>query len=492
MTRRKAGALFAGALGLAALPSSLRAASSRFATPRSFSWQGLVRQARDLAVREYSAPEKPANLPTDFDAFGKLAYGRAGSLGGNVRLFPAARGIAEHSVALHLVDGGQARRLVETDGLFVGGASADPAGFRVMEAGQAGDWLAFLGASYFRASGSRNQYGLSARGIAVDTGTGRPEEFPAFTAFWIEPVDNDHVRIFALLDGPSLAGAYAFDCRKNGEGVEQNVQASLFFRRDIERLGIAPATSMYWYDQHDARSGWRPEIHDSDGLAIWSGTGEHIWRPLENPDEARVTSFRADRVKGFGLMQRDQAFDHFQDDGAFYDRRPSLWIEPDDDWGPGKVMLYEMPTDNETQDNIAAFWVSDQTARRGERRDIGYTLTWAFSAPSEVTNARCVDMFEGPAGRPGEPPTAGARKYVFDFAGPVLTGQGRDAGIDAVTDLPSDALLSLSAYPVAGAEARWRVMLDVKLSAVPRPEIRLYLRRGTAALSETVIKMVKP
>ncbi|KHK93596.1 glucan biosynthesis protein D [Novosphingobium malaysiense] len=491
MTRREASAWLAAAIGMATFPMSLEAASGRFGPPEAFSWEWLVKQARRLAATGYSAPGPARHQATDFDAFGKLAYGPAETVDGTIRLFPAGKGIAPHAVAIHLVANGRARQLIDTRGLFVGNKSVDPAGFRVMAASGASDWLAYLGASYFRAAGSRNQYGLSARGVAIDTGTGNPEEFPVFTSFWIEPLGAAHVRIHALLDGPSLAGAYAFDCRNDAGGVQQDVRASLFLRRDIDRLGIAPATSMYWYDQHDTRADWRPEIHDSDGLSIWSGTGERIWRPLENTPNARVTTFRADRVKGFGLMQRDQVFDHYQDDGAFYDRRPSLWVEPSRDWGAGSVMLYEMPTDTETQDNVVAFWVADAPARRGERRDLAYRLTWTSRDPVDDGNARCVDVFEGPAGRPGDPPVKGARKYVFDFVGSVLAGQGRNAGIDAATDLPDEAVLALAAYPVAGIDARWRVMVDLRPSAAPRPEFRLYLRRGATALSETVIKMIE-
>ncbi|MEJ2409274.1 MAG: glucan biosynthesis protein [Novosphingobium sp.] len=491
LTRRAASALLATALGLAVLPAPIRAAArGRFEAPRAFSWRGLAERARRLAAAAYVAPEPAPHPAPDFDSFGKLAYGPAEALDGTIRLFPAGRNIAEHVVAIHLLEDGHARRLIDTQGLFAGGMAADPAGFRIMDQSGASDWLAFLGASYFRTAGSRDQYGLSARGVAIDTGTGGPEEFPAFTAFWLEPLGPDRIRIYALLDGPSLTGAYAFDCRRGADGVYQDVRARLYFRRDIARLGIAPASSMYWYDQHDVRADWRPEIHDSDGLAIWSGTGERIWRPLENAPGARVNVFRADHPKGFGLMQRDQTFDHYQDDGAFYDRRPSLWVEPSGDWGTGSVMLYEMPTGGETQDNIAAFWISDTPVRRGERRDVAYRLHWTSRDPSKGENARCVDMFEGPAGRPGEQQVAGARKYVFDFAGPVLAGLGRGAGIVAATDLPAGAVIASAAYPVAGMDARWRVMLDVRRQAPSQHEFRLYLRRGNAALSETVIKAI--
>lgn len=491
-SRRDASGLLLGALGLAAIPAKLMAASERFGPAKAFSWDKLVEQARKLAASEYRDRPASANAAPDFDAFGKLTYGAAEALFGTVRLFPTGKGVADRPVAIHFLEKGKARELVDTSGLYVGGARADAAGFRILDTGGQTDWMAFLGASYFRSSGSRNQYGLSARGIAVDTGTGRAEEFPAFTAFWLEPAANGRLKIYALLDGPSLSGAFAFDCAKTAEGVVQDVRASLFFRRDIKRLGIAPASSMYWYDQHDQRADWRPEIHDSDGMAIWSGTGERVWRPLENPKDARVTVLRASSPKGFGLMQRDQMFDHYQDDGAFYDRRPSLWVEPRGDWGEGSVMLYEMPTDGETQDNVAAFWTPDAPARAGGQRELAYRLTWTSREPSIAGEdiARCIDMFEGPAGKPGFAALRDARKFVFDFSGAVLDGLTRADGVEAATDLPADALIAAAAYPVEGSPGRWRVMLDVRHDAAPRPEFRVYLKRGSAALSETVIKML--
>lgn len=496
LARREFSGLLALVAGLAAFPRVTEAAvQPKFAAPRPFSWDTLVQQARELAGRPWTAPTTSPHAAADFDAAGRLTYGQAQALGGNVRLFPTTRGTSPHAVKLHLVENGAARELIDARGLFVGGKQGDPAGFRVMTADQRSDWMAYLGASYFRASGSRDQYGLSARGIAIDTALPKAEEFPAFTEFWIENLAADHVRIHALLEGPSVTGAYAFDCRKAAVGVTQDVRAALFFRRDIERLGAAPITSMFWYDQSDSakRGDWRPEIHDSDGLALWSGSGERIWVPLSNPAVNRTNALRADRVKGFGLLQRDQAFDHYQDDGAFYDRRPSLWVEPQGDWGAGTVMLYRMPTDAETQDNIAAFWVSDQPAKAGQSREFAYRMTWTSQDPSTGTAARCVDSWQGRAGRPGDTPTGQeARKFVFDFEGPALKGLGRDSGVTAATNLPAKALLHSAAYPVAGQEGRWRVTLDVQPSAVPSPEFRVYLKRGEQALSETVIQGVQP
>jgi glucans biosynthesis protein len=485
--------LFATIAAASALPGGVaRAAAGRLGAPTAFSWNALVERARALATKPFAETPDSQRTAADYDAAVRLTYGEAQAIAGNVRLLPATKGTAPKPVSIAVVAGGQAREIVDTSGLFVGNQNTDPVGFRVMDASNRSDWLAFQGASYFRSSGSRDQYGLSARAVAVDTGLAK-EEFPGFTHFWIEQTGIDRVRVHALIDGPSLVGAYAFDCRKDGNGVTQDVTAVLFLRKNVEQLGLAAASSMFWYDQSSpsGRRDWRPEIHDSDGLAIWAGNGERIWRPLQNPQVARLHSLRAASPKGFGLLQRDQAFDHYQDDGVFYDRRPSLWVEPKGDWGAGAVCLFEMPTPLETLDNIAMFWRSDKPALAGERRDFAYRLSWTSKDPTADAGSRCVDLHEGPGGIPGSPPLSGVRKFVFDFAGAALIGLDRSSGVTPGTDLPKGAIVSAVAYPIAGSEARWRVMIDVKIGNLTQTQFRVFLKRGNTALSETVIKSLQ-
>lgn len=489
VTKSGLGALlmaFAGrALGEAAIPG-------RFGPARRFSWDDLVAQAQARARRPY-ARQIAAHAVPDFDTHVRLSYDPAEMVAGRLRLFPAKVDTAPDAVNIHVVENGMARAIVDTHGLFGGGQSADVAGFRVMEAHGGGDWLASLGASYFRAVGPTGQYGLSARAIAVNTAMPGPEEFPAFTDFWIEQKGADHLLIHAMVDGPSLCGAYAFDITRTGAGVEHGVRTALFVRRDIARLGVAPITSMFDFDQsaRPAHDDWRPEVHDSDGLAIHTGTGERIWRPLDNPPGPRVHMLRADGVKGFGMIQRDITFDHYQDDLNFYNRRPSLWVTPEGDWGPGAVMLYEMNTISENVDNMAAMWISDRPARAGERRDFAYRLRWGQGDLVGDANAVCVNHFIGPGGVPGADPIAGATRYVFDFSGTSLRGLTRDSKVEAVTDLGA-AMIMANVFPVEGQSGLWRVVMDVRVEGLKQNEFRLFLRRAGGALSETVIKTVRP
>ncbi|MEH3099625.1 glucan biosynthesis protein [Sphingomonas adhaesiva] len=471
---------------LTALPFAARAAPGA-GTP--FSWNIVQQRAAALARQPYRPPTPVAAAAAiDFDAVGAIRFRPDRTLTGNIRLFPLGNG-ATLPVAINIVEGGRARAVAFSPDLFEAKASVPPgfAGFRIMEPGRESDWLAFLGATYFRAAGSQDQYGLSARAVAIDTGLDGREQFPRFTEFWIEPTGTRHV-IYALLDGESVTGACRFTSTHDG-GVMQDVSVVLHLRRDIARLGIAPATSMFWYDDRAQRGAtdWRPEIHDSDGLAIWNAGGERLWRPLRNPARPTTDSFAATDVRGFGLIQRDRAFDHYQDDGAFYDRRPDLWVEPRGTWGAGEIMLYAFPTTSETVDNVAAFWVPAAPARAGQRLQFDYRLRWTSQDPSADRGARVVDARVGNAGRPGAAAVAGARKLVVDYQGDGLIGLTRDSGVVADLSIAHGRLLASAAYPVVGQRDRWRVTADIAPDPNATADVRLFLRRGAAALGETLL-----
>ncbi|MCH6257109.1 glucan biosynthesis protein G [Puniceicoccaceae bacterium K14] len=239
--------------------------------------------------------------------------------------------------------------------------------------------VSFLGASYFRALGKDMHYGLSARGLAVDTGLSRAEEFPRFTRFWLgKPLGNsESMTIYALLDSKSVTGAYQFTIVP-GETTRVDVKCSLYMREAVESLGIAPLTSMFWFGENSAikPSDYRPEVHDSDGLLIESSNGQQIWRPLDVGPQSRHAYYEQTQLNGFGLLQRDRAFDSYEDLEAEYHKRPSVWVEPKGDWGKGHVRLLELPTDSEFDDNVVAFWESEKTPKQGENLIYEYSLHW--------------------------------------------------------------------------------------------------------------------
>jgi glucans biosynthesis protein len=471
---------------------------------RPFSFERLKAQARELAAQPYRPPPSPtADLAhaIDYDAFGQVSYRPEATLwrkDQGVRLFPMNRG-ARTPVALHVVAGGVARPVAYSPALFDMpadspirrlGAKAGFGGFRLMNPDDTTDWAAYLGASYFRAADPFNQYGLSARGLAIDTATPGPEEFPVFTSFWIEHPAGAGLVVYALLDGPSVTGAFRIAHDRGPAGLKQRITTQLNFRKPVARLGAAPLTSMYWYGLNDRTPAddWRPQIHDSDGLAIWTGAGERIWRPLRNPSRVTTSSFLDHGPRGFGLMQRNRNFADYQDDGVFYERRPSAWVEPLGDWGAGSVQLVEIPTASETDDNIVAFWTPAEAPARGTRLDLDYRLHWTAEEPGPVGVAKVIATRSGHGGRPGRPVRAGRRKFVIDFAGGAL-GDLRRGDAEAVVSSSGAPPIEAAAYPVVG-QGVWRLMFDIE----PRPgvtDLRAYLRRGGEALSETWVYQVE-
>ncbi|PJI84261.1 glucans biosynthesis protein [Yoonia maricola] len=263
------------------------------------------------------------------------------------------------------------------------------------------EFAVFQGASYFRAIGTGDIYGLSARGLAIDTGEESGEEFPAFRSFWIErpAPGSDSFVVHALLDSPSCTGAYKFTIT-HGQPLIMDVEATLLPRVDIGHVGIGPLTSMFQFDEtnRDRFSDFRPAVHDSDGLLIHNGGDETIWRPLANPKTLQISAFRDNNPKGFGLMQRARAFGDFADLFALYHQRPGLWVEPGEGWGRGAVTLIEIPTDDEIYDNIVAYWRPDGGLAAGQEHKMTYRMIWgddsAFGSGLRVLNTRIGAAFE--------------------------------------------------------------------------------------------------
>jgi periplasmic glucans biosynthesis protein len=363
------------------------------------------------------------------------------------------------------------------------------AGFRIHAAINRPDYMdevaVFLGASYFRALGKDMRYGLSARGLAVNTGEPGGEEFPAFEEFWIErPAPQAKtLTVYALLNGPSVTGAYRFLITPGSETVMQ-VKAAIYCRKKPAVFGVAPLTSMYAHGENVgwSRDDFRPEVHDSDGLLMQTGAGEWIWRPLVNPPKMRVTSFMDESPKGFGLLQRDRDFGHYDDLEAYYHMRPSAWIEPVGNWGAGAVRLVELPTPDETNDNIVAFWVPAQLPAEGEAFSVEYRLHWMMDPAGRPPAGFATSTRQGKViGHPER------RLFVVEFAGNYLNGEPTDADIHPVVtvgeaaDLVSDPVVQKNNF-----SGGWRVSFEIKPDGTGHPvEMRCFLKKGPHVLTET-------
>jgi len=476
--------------------------------PIAFDYAVLKGHARARAAAAYRAPA--SSLPgevkaLDWDHYQSIRYRPERALWHAERLDFSARffhlGLYfELPVRIHEVVTGQARELAYDPSMFdhrksgLAGVALPAdlgfAGFRLLHRSDPErDIAAFLGASYFRAVGAEKQYGLSARGLAVDAGMERPEEFPRFTDFWLErPAPGSRrLSVYALLDSPSITGAYRIEIVP-GATLVMDVDAALYPRKEIERLGVAPLTSMYQHGENDRRMAidWRPEIHDSDGLAMLTGSGERIWRPLENPERLRFNAYVDTDPRGFGLLQRDRTFAHYQDDGAFYDRRPSLWVEPRGSWGKGSVQLVEIPTRDETFDNIVAFWHPEKRPRAGEELLYSYRLHWGAKTPGTPELAHVIATHTGIGGVIGRPRKYYSRRFVVDFAGGQLGKVPPKSEVEPVITASRGEIEVASARPLE-AVSGYRIMFDLKPTddRVDPVNLRAYLRWRGKALSET-------
>ncbi|MDB5978825.1 MAG: periplasmic glucan biosynthesis protein MdoG [Nevskia sp.] len=386
-----------------------------------------------------------------------------------------------------------------------GGAQIDPeqfkglgfSGFRVHYAlntpKQKDEMLVFRGASYFRGVGKGERYGLSARGLALDTGLMSGEEFPRFSEFWIErpkPGDKE-LTIYALLDSRRVTGAYRFVV-KPGDETAMEVKSRVYMRENVSKLGLAPLTSMYLFgeNQHPATDDYRNEVHDSDGLSMHSGTGEWIWRPMINPKRLQVTSFGMTNPQGFGLMQRDRYFHDYEDIDLRYELRPSLWVEPQGQWGAGRVELVNIPSPDETNDNVVAYWVPDNTPQAGQSIDLDYNLHWQGEKDTKPPLSWVMQTRRG-RGFTRNPDNS--ISYVIDFVGPALDKLKADAKVEGIVSLgPNGELLERNTVHNEVTNG-WRLTLRFRRIDDDKPlELRAYLRSEDSTLSETWSYILAP
>jgi len=344
--------------------------------------------------------------------------------------------------------------------------------------------IVFVGASYFRALGKQEIFGASARGLAIDTALPSGEEFPYFREFWlVEPKPGaKSMTVLALLDSPSLTGAFRFVVQP-GEETLVDVDCRIYRRKEVAQLGVAPLTSMFFYGENSLRPAERiqPEVHDSDGLLVHSSSGEWLWRPLDNPKTLQANAFQAKDPAGFGLVQRDRNFDHYQDLETRQDLRPSIWVAPKGSWGDGSIELIEIPTRDDTNDNVVAFWVPAKLPAASEPLSFSYTIFWYGEDPARPPGGRTVAT-RREAGRGGD-----TVRFVVDFSGEklaalpaatvlrgvVTVAEGSDAG-----EIVNQQVVK---NPVTGG---WRLSFEVRPKKKPLT-LRAFLDQGGSALTET-------
>ena len=476
-----------------------------------FSYADVVRRAHDLAGAPFdgtlpSLPEGIANL--DYDSWRDIRFKSdkplLGQPGANFKLELFHLGhLYKRPVIVNVLRDGIPAPVPYAANLFDYGRNKIPGGLPI-NLGFAGfrlryplnaprimdEVIAFLGASYYRFLGRGQRYGLSARGLGIGSGAHANEEFPFFREFWIETPDQaaDRIVVHALLDGESATGAFRFEVMPSLE-TRVEVTVTLFARKSIGALNMAPLSSMFLRGKNDHRidHDFRTELHDSDGLLVHTGAGEWIWRPLSNPADPAISTFVDNNMRGFGLVQRDRAFDHYQDLELAYELRPTYWIEPHEGWGEGGVALVELPTDVESNDNIVAAWAPKESFEAGRTMTYGYRIT-ALTEDSRLTpGARAINTFRAEAGALGasEAPPPGSTRFLIDFAGGDLGYYQIDPSlIEVVATTSAGSVLRTFLTPNPHVSG-FRAGVDVAITPGQSCDVRVFLRAANKALTET-------
>jgi periplasmic glucans biosynthesis protein len=458
--------------------------------------------AERFAAREFVKPKVDAVEPfnnltaeqyRDIRFRAEQATWRGEKLDYELQYLPVGH-IYDAPVEIWIVDGGKARALKADGRMFalgplIGkGPEAAPYGFSgfrihgpVTRSDALDEYVVFQGASYFRSMARGQTYGLSARGLAINTARTGGEEFPLFRGFWIEKpkAGAPEIIVQALLDSPSTTGVYRFSIQP-GVATVMDVEVTLYPRKALAHVGLAPLTSMFMTGPANRRipGDVRPAVHDSEGLVVLNGLGERIWRPLTNPKKLQASAFLDKDPKGFGLSQRDRSFGNFEDLEARYERRPTLWIEPKGGWGEGYVELIEIPVEDEIHNNIVVYWKPAKELEAGKAYSYAYRMHWAEAVPVAWSGARVSKTRVGNA-RKGD-----AKQFVVDFDGPA---------VKEIRELPI-AVVSASAGTLANVTTQrhpdiggLRVSFELNPAAAELVELRLALKANDQQISETWI-----
>ncbi|NTT85928.1 glucan biosynthesis protein [Tabrizicola fusiformis] len=491
-------------------PAAAPAATPADAAAQQFSFDGLAEEMRRLAAQPHTTAPAPEGFLGDlnYDDYRLIKFRddhtRWNDAGSQFRLAAFHMGwLFPEPVRIFEVAEGMATemRFTTDDFEYLGdlakkvpehGSLPGVAGIRLNtplnRLDKFDELVAFVGASYFRALGRNSAYGLSARGLALNTATAQGEEFPRFSRFYTErgPVGSTSVTVYATLEGPSVTGAYRFVITP-GEATTMDVTARLYFRQDVAELGVAPLTSMFLFSEKNRAEfdDYRPNVHDSEGLRIVRAGGDVIWRPLNNPPQLTGSYFAETAPDSFGLYQRDRDFQNYQDTGAHYERRPSLNVKPLGDWGKGNVRLVEIPSDLEGNDNIVAYWVPEAPAKAGDAREFAYRLSWGDLPHDDAEPLAYVhETRSGHGGFSGAETVTGTRKFVIDFKGGMLAALDPKATVEPKVTLTGGELLGTTLQKIDSTDI-WRLVIEAQAANGAIVEMGAHVAGYDRKLTET-------
>ena len=487
-----------GALAAAAAPrESAPARAEPLEPPRPFGPETVLNMARELAKSPFKAPK--LELPEIFsnlsyDQYSKIQRTPGSAIWSDEKLGfalePLHRGfIFTTPMQLNIVEYGLAQRMMydRADYRF-----ADPqppadlpdlgfSGVRVKAASSQGwDGLAiFQGAAFFRSLARGQRYGVNARGLSIRTGDAAGEEFPLFRELWIEKPSpaSDALTIHALLDSTSLTGAFHFTLRP-GEATIIDTELTLVARVAVDHLGLGSMTATYLFGALDHRrpDEVRPAVYDVEGLQILTGAGEWLWRPVASRNALQISAFGDLNPRGFGFLQRARALDAFDDDAARWELRPSLWIEPVGDWGEGEVILLEIPSDSEYNDNIIAQWRPKAGMAAGATVSFAYRQFWCWTPPARPKLATVASSRAGKIGK--------RWRFIVEFVADLFADPRRAAEVSATIEPSAQAALAFPIYRYPERRSI-RVVFDLDPGSESYCELRVVLKDAGQPASET-------
>ena len=465
-----------------------------------FSRKVVEEAANALSLKPYEAPQPVPDplLALNYDEYRKIQYQKEAAIWGSsptkfsIELF-APGNLYTSGVDIALIENGEVVDVPVDNDTFT---SATPeilellaevdkvAGFRLHYTLNNPDYkdefVVFQGASYFRAVSRGQNYGMSARGLAIDVAEPTGEEFPIFRQFWIERPSSrsDAIVVHALLDSRRVTGAYRFGIYPD-DPTRLDVEATLFPREELRHVGLAALTSMFMFGDMDRADipDYRTAVHDSQGLAMRTGQGEYLWRPLRNPVNLQISGFGDTNPQGFGLVQRNREFDDYQDLQANYHKRPSTWVTPIGDWGTGQVVLVEIPTRSEANDNIVAYWRPLNPLMPGTPYNFSYHLSWPNDNPLPTEIARINRTAYGL--KIATPYPQIAIDYTGLPAGYVI------ADLTFDTSLSTGTLIETQAEPVDATTVRIFITIDVQGETLS--EVRVQPKYKGAVIGETLL-----
>ncbi|MCP8939382.1 glucan biosynthesis protein [Alsobacter sp. SYSU M60028] len=507
MDRRRLLALAGGAAaslvatgGASAQNATSQAIQGTLGEGQRFNPASVVELARLLSKKAYTPP--PSDLPEPFanltyeQYIGIRAQPSAVLWGGEGRSFsiePLHRGFAfQSAVQLFVVEDNAVRRVLYDRSRFDYGRLQAPAnlpdlgfsGFRVFGDAQGGrtrEVAIFQGATFFRSSARGQNLGVMARGLTLKAGDSKGEEFPFFRAFWIEQPgpQSEKLVIHALLDSESVCGAYRFTLR-SGEVSIIDTEVTLFPRAAVENYGIGGMSSTFLFGPNDRRGvdDVRPAVFESSGLQIKNGNDEWLWRPLSNPDTLQISAFVDPSPRGFGLMQRERDYTAFLDDDQNFERRPSLWIEPIGEWGPGLVQLIEIPTDSEINDNVLCYWRPKQALAAGAEVSFAYRQFWCWQPPERP------NLLQVGETRVGRGRNNAQRRFVIDFEGEALKSSQAILELKPALSASPGSVVNIRVWPYPERKM-CRIGFDLDVGTETVSELRLVLEAAGKPISET-------